>query len=622
MTRTVPLRRRVRAALLALVLAVTLVPAAAASAADDDAVIAGRLLLPFDTSPQPPAISVTVYFEDAPGRQRTAIVGRDGSWQVDGLSAGRYTVLARGPFVSGSDYAYTWHGGGASRKNAEVISVKAGERRDVVTRIPRAGHVVGTFPEGVSGVFRAEVMTGPDQWESAWAATVGVEPGTRSWYVDGLPAGTYRLYFEPSEGDVASGWLGGGDDADSARLFQVSEGAVVDAGIFTPRSAGRIEGVVTDTSGRPLDDVSISLRSKASSNGLSTTSDATGRFTFKGLDTGEYSMKFTTGDPYVTSFSNNVYPPFTEDVPAASYVSVTAEQTTTVEPVRIRRSSIVRGRVTDRLGVPQEFVEVTLKPFDPALRGLEPYATGTAADGTYEILVPFGVEGTLSFRDRRGRFATEFHRDAATAAKATPVVLETEGTAVVHARLDPLQPRVDVASPTFGQVLTARLPRAHPVVPERGTWAWLRDGVEIPYATGPSYTAQAADLGKRLTARFVANARWDLENLVPHDSAPSQPVVAAVTDLRVTATALGGRQVRITATATSPTADAYMLDAKVVASIVRPGDDRTRTLTMVDGKLTYVLTNQPLGRQTYYADLLATPGLLPDRSPQSVVTVR
>lgn len=139
---------------------------------------------------------------------------------------------------------------------------------------------------------------------------------------------------------------------------------------------GVVEGLVRSQDGRPLPSVEVSLigaESAVRPRAARTGSD--GRFSFRGLPYGEYTLSFSKGG-YEAG-----------DRVAASAVVDGAEPTAELE-VELRKSAVIAGRVTDRDGDPvaDASVVVQVRQTMRGRTGLRPVQSATTDDrGEFRI---------------------------------------------------------------------------------------------------------------------------------------------------------------------------------------------------------------------------------------------
>jgi len=197
--------------------------------------------------------------------------------------------------------------------------------------------------------------------------------------------------------------------------------------------------------------------------------------------------------------------------------------------------------------------------------GSDRFRSGRAAtlpviDGhrdTNETACP-GAQLYAALPDIRSR--TRARMDQARAAAQAPVQVLSATTAS--------------GSALMGQTLTAT-PGTYAPGDAVASYAWTRDGVDVPGAGGPTYQVVAADVAHQLAVRVVASS--------PGRTSATETVLAggpvtAVAVVTATATARPHRVVvRVQVTA-PPGVDVPVLGQVVVTSRVR-----TRTVAVVDG---------------------------------------
>ncbi|WP_244931786.1 hypothetical protein [Nocardioides sp. W7] len=112
-------------------------------------------------------------------------------------------------------------------------------------------------------------------------------------------------------------------------------------------------------------------------------------------------------------------------------------------------------------------------------------------------------------------------------------------------------PRI-VGAARVGGTLQAMLPSYQSTggTPVSTAVNWLRDGQEVPGATGTTYRLRAPDVGRRLSVRVTATAAGHAPSVLV--GAATGPVAKAAARLRAKAVRARGRAVRLTVTVSAP----------------------------------------------------------------------
>lgn len=232
--------------------------------------------------------------------------------------------------------------------------------------------------------------------------------------------------------------------------------------------------------------------------------------------------------------------------------------------------------------------------------------------------------------DPHGEYLSEYYEWAFSAAPATLVSVERESTItdinINMTRLDaPLMgatgPPVVTGTARPGETLNASPGNWSPAAASV-TYQWFADGVAIPGATYPAYQPVSADIGQILTVRTraytpgrlpasqtsVGTSPVEPALVAPAPEVPA-PKVPSTTAARVSKT---GTTVRLTVSVKAASA----VTGKV--KILRNGR-LLRTVTLMAGKATVTLRDQPRGVWRYKAAYLGSPTLLPSYQAVRVV---
>jgi protocatechuate 3,4-dioxygenase beta subunit len=219
------------------------------------------------------------------GNARTAA---DGTYKVDGLVAGSYTLQ----FSKPGSYPTQYFGGTSSSQKATVLTVASGDAlrltdMTLLTVALISGRVVDAAGNPIAGVSVSANSTSGG-YGSAQTAADG------TYKVDGLAAGSYTLQFSKWRSSYVSRYLGGTSSAQGATVLTVAAGDALANKDMTLPTGASISGTVRDSSGKPLAGATIQAESLADGWAVShATSGADGTYTVAGLEAGEYLVSFS-----------------------------------------------------------------------------------------------------------------------------------------------------------------------------------------------------------------------------------------------------------------------------------------------------------------------------------------
>ncbi len=300
----------------------------------------------------------------------------DGTYEVEGLAAGKYKVQ----FVSPSgEYFSQYYSDKAKFSEAKEVPVAAGASTKEVNAAMSAadGSISGTVTNAATSAPIEHVTVnvyrpGVGQVSAAESAANG------TYTVTGLPAGSYQVEFSPPSGEYLTAYFGGGSTLAASTPVTVSAGATnsaINAALKTP---GQISGTVTNaTSKAAIAGVEVQVYDSEGNFVAFADSAANGTYTVSGLATGSYEVEFVPGAGYLGQYYNGAATPF-----EASKVPVTAGATTSPVNAALLSAGEISGTVTSaasKAGLP----EVEVQVYDLADELIETaLSTGT---GTYTV---------------------------------------------------------------------------------------------------------------------------------------------------------------------------------------------------------------------------------------------
>ena len=186
-----------------------------------------------------------------------AVTEADGSYRINGLVAGSYTVR----FADSQDrYLTEWFDDASDEASAMPVVVAQGEAvSGIDAQLAIAGSISGTVtgPDGnpVAGILVSAI---------GLAFRNAVTSADGSYQINGLVAGSYTVQFDDFEGRYLSEYHDDTYFEGSATLVVVGESEAV-VGIDAQLSAGgSISGTLTDTDGNPVEGITVSVSGPSS----------------------------------------------------------------------------------------------------------------------------------------------------------------------------------------------------------------------------------------------------------------------------------------------------------------------------------------------------------------------
>ena len=353
-------------------------------------------------------------------------------------------------------------------------------------------------------------------------------------------AGDYTLQFNCSNVDQSycnfaypREYLGHSSDARHATTFALTESAPTLVQDFTLEGVSQIRGTVVDEAGDPASGAYVYANHPGQTGGDSTTADENGEFTLARVAAGTTvvsSSYYPTASAQDRRFYADTYYPGTVELEAATALTIVSGSETTDIDIPLALEPSVRVHVVDEQGDPVSGIALTGFTLNEQTGEFESprsgESLGTNADGWY---ARSEAPGTYKYRvaDYRYPSVDDFStpqarvenydsewfdnaRDEATAAIVT--VSETsvdqrvlEVVLAEHTGAPTLLGDLEVG-PTEEDPSTLTAVGIFDVTPATAqlTRQWLRDGMTIDGATGPSYSLTAADAGTEITLQLTA----------------------------------------------------------------------------------------------------------------------
>jgi protocatechuate 3,4-dioxygenase beta subunit len=302
-----------------------------------------------------------------------------GNYALRGLASGTYKVL-----ISKGGYAAVWYNGAADRATATLVSVTSPDTTgniDVVLGIGGkiTGRVTGTTGDPAMVVLYTKGSSG-----SYTVQTDYLSADTNGSYAfQGLKSGTYKMKF--AKDGYADVWYNGKTDEASATEITVTAPGTTGGIDAVMGVGGKITGRVTDANGTPISGIGVELIAGADDGVMFIYSDANGNYTFQGLASGRYKVRFARyGYPDVWYNGKT-------DQASATQITVTSPGTTGGIDAVMGIGGKITGRVTDANGTPitGAFVELStggddrVSFLDTDSNGY--YAFQGLSSGTYKV---------------------------------------------------------------------------------------------------------------------------------------------------------------------------------------------------------------------------------------------
>lgn len=257
-----------------------------------------------------------------------------------------------------------------------------------------------------------------------------------------VETGTYRLSFNDGNWPLmyASEYYNNAFRLKDAQNVTVTadKDTIVDAQLA---DASRIAGIITDTDGKPIDGIQVTLQLHNSNNPTEwssalrhTTTDNNGAYTFEGVDIGSYQLMFTDSrspHSYSTEYYQNAALGQATDI-------VVTNQETLVFNAELAQTGSVTGLITDEEGHPLSGITVAIAndiESDGWRNALYFQADVTDGTGVYTLTgVDVGLN-RLCFSDYTYHYADECYDNTPNILRATDIPISADNTVTANAQL-------------------------------------------------------------------------------------------------------------------------------------------------------------------------------------------
>lgn len=312
-------------------------------------------------------IDVTLHRRDSDGYYsywRSTRTDAQGAYRFGVLPAGTYALSFRD---QSSVYAQTFYSNALTLQSATPIAVAGANVTDLNVAMPKAGAIQGLITATVRGFDPSGRIDLYARMEDEWQSVVSAWVGTRDVYtLSGLHPGVYvvcaqGIYYENLTPGPVSSYprLCYPDIYSSVNYAQpvtVTEGSItmdIDLIFGVEGDGASIGGVVRSPNGAPLEGIHVYLSRRnfwgfpddpeyPFYDGASAVTDATGRYEFRWLRPGDYSLYFEDGQgPYISEFYRS----------ASSYADATLIPVERYEKrldidTELKLGGVIRGRLT------------------------------------------------------------------------------------------------------------------------------------------------------------------------------------------------------------------------------------------------------------------------------------
>jgi Carboxypeptidase regulatory-like domain len=245
------------------------------------------------------------------GNDTAAVTGKDGSYSIRGLAAGKYVIGFVGGCGDHGSYAPQFYPGLSNPAQAALFSVAAGQvKYGVDARLLPGGTVTGTMtnaagqplPGGCASLAMPSALENPGinfvmPWFPVFFLSGYAEARRNGSYtIRDLPPGNYYAEFGPCDGTrYAAQWFRAEPVIQSASLISVHAGATTTGISAVLRAGGSISGTVRNAAGHLLSGTCVTAENIAGPDPFDSPPEVRakgGIYRINGLPPGRYAVQF------------------------------------------------------------------------------------------------------------------------------------------------------------------------------------------------------------------------------------------------------------------------------------------------------------------------------------------
>ncbi|HET6809621.1 MAG TPA: carboxypeptidase-like regulatory domain-containing protein [Acidimicrobiales bacterium] len=388
-------------------------------------------------------ICVAVVSTSGGGVGGSTTTAADGTYSVNALPTGTYTVQFTTGCPNEGNYAPQWYQGAASQDAATAVSVTAGQATSGIDAALAPGGIIsGTVTDSASPPDRlgsicvsatptsGSATLGP-LGEAAYTAFTASD-GTYS--ITRLVAGTYYVRFwncGPPGTSYAPQWYHDASSQDTATQVSVAAGQTTSGIDAAMAPGGVISGTVTDTASpaNPLAGICVIATPTSGGTGVSGGSGYTandGTYSIANLAAGSYTIEFRNCSPSGGNYASQWYQG-ASSASSSTPVPIDTGQTVSGIDAAMAPGGVISGTVTDSSSPPNALAGICVAAFpsgSASAGGFSEWRGVSSSDGSYTVPnLPTGsydVEFSAGCGPS-GPYATQWYQGASSQAGATPV---------------------------------------------------------------------------------------------------------------------------------------------------------------------------------------------------------
>jgi 5-hydroxyisourate hydrolase-like protein (transthyretin family) len=335
----------------------------------------------------------------------------DGSYELTGLPAGTYRLMFD---AQGAGYGTEYWEDSATLTDADDVDLAAGETETADAEVTVLGTISGTVTSGGADLDDVCVQAWHENDEGDWDQ-VAQSCDDAHYELTDLPAGQYKLEFNPTSASLRTEWWEDATSRDTATAITVVNGTSQTFDADLPVGS-TLSGVVTTGGGAPLADIRVSVQTHSEDGWNQVTDTVTGAdggYSFD-LPDGTYFVSFDSGHGYLGEWY--------DDEPSRDTATpvVLASGDSVEADAALSRGGEVTGTVTGPDDAALGSASVSAYRLDSDGGYTELTEQGTDSSGGFSLTLP---EGTYKLRYCSFRLADEWWDNQPYEADADPITV-------------------------------------------------------------------------------------------------------------------------------------------------------------------------------------------------------